>query len=133
MFSDFDKYISSSFSTDYWSDEGISHAAGIVSEFTEKDWEELTSSLPKRNECWQIRCADSLGDVENNPSLNTLLKLLNSENAEVKIAVLDSVSALLSCGLNAADHQDKVRRVIEQINSESSVVNMMLKSLEAKL
>jgi len=133
MFSDFDKYLCSSFSIDYWSDEGISQAANIVSEFTENDWEELDSSLSNQNESWQIRCAESLGDVENNYSLDILLTLLNSESSEVQIAVLDSVSALLSSGMSAIDCQNDIRRVIEQIDSESSVVNMMIKSLETKL
>ncbi|MBN0989739.1 HEAT repeat domain-containing protein [Amphritea pacifica] len=133
MFSNFDKYLGTSFSIDYWSDEGISHAAEIVSEFTEKDWEELISSFPKQSENWLVRCAESLGDVENNSSLDTLLNLLNSQSEEVQIAALDSMNALLSSGVSAGGNKDRIKIAIKNINSESTVANMMLKSLGDKL
>jgi HEAT repeat protein len=133
MFSDFDKYLRSSFSIDYWSDEGISRAADMVLEFTEKDWAELVNSFPKQNENWLVRCAESLGDVENNSALDTLLNLLNSQSEEVQIAALDSLNALLGSGVSAGSNKSGIKIAIKNINSESVVVNMMLKSLGDKI
>lgn len=133
VFSDFDKFLGSSFSIDYWSDEGISCASEMVSEFTEQDWEDLVSSLPEQNENWLVRCAESLGDVESNSSLDTLFNLLNFQSKDIQIAALDSMNALLSSGVSAGGNKDRIKIVIENINSESSVVNMMLKSLGDKL
>lgn len=133
MFSDFDNYISSNFSTNYWSDEGISRAADMVHMFTESDWDELNNSLLGRMESWQIKCAETLGDVEEKLSVDILLQLLCSESVKVKLAALDSLNALLACGLRAADHEDKIRQAIEQVKPKSSVESMMTGSLKEKL
>lgn len=133
MFNELDDYLRSSFSVDYWSDEGISIAASKVSGFTQSDWEELSSSIHERSESWKVRCAELLGDVENPSSIAVLMELLKSHDTEVQIAALDSISSLLSSGLQVNGHREEMVRYIDDVKSDSELVNMMLQSLLSKL
>lgn len=64
QFDDFDKYLTSDFSDDYWSDEGIGFAVEKLSAFTREDWSRLKNESNNRSVEWVIRCAETLGDVE---------------------------------------------------------------------
>lgn len=76
----FDEYISSSFSTDYWADEGIGISEEKLSHFSTEDWNELNHTIKNRDKAWLIRCAEILGDHEDTKSLRVLMNLHNIVN-----------------------------------------------------
>jgi hypothetical protein len=133
VFQDFDKYLASSFSVDYWSDEGIGIAENILSELSIEDWNQLKLAIRDRDPSWLIRCADVLGDRGDALAVDLLIKLSANEDVEVKIAALDSINSLL--GLTVVDESviDELRAIIETMNSSSIIVNKMLDSLRSKI
>lgn len=59
MYELYDEYLGRDFSSDYWSDEGISQAGLILSRFTDSDWSALATSCLGKPEKWGIRCAET--------------------------------------------------------------------------
>ncbi|MGE6440278.1 hypothetical protein ACQKC9_01785 [Psychrobacter sp. NPDC078409] len=133
MFKDFDNYLLSSFSEDYWSDEGISFAEVKLCEFSNEDWLTINNDWRDRDSFWLIRCADVLGDFNDSKSMNLLLSFLSVDNVEVQIAALDSINSLLSMGMITKDFDMDLISKIKKIKSSSIVVNAMLNSLDNKL
>ena len=135
MFLDFDNYLLSDFSDDYWSDEGIGLAEKKLSLFLEDDWIVIQNEWRKRNSTWVIRCTDVLGDSDNINSMKLLISFLDQKNIELQIATLDSINALLN--VNAGKIEIKtifdLKSKVDSINHSSIVVNTMLTSLKNKL
>lgn len=133
MFKDFDNYLLSSFSEDYWSDEGIGFAEVKLCEFSNEDWLIINNDWRDRDSFWLIRCANVLGDFNDSKSMNLLLSFLSVDNVEVQIAALDSINSLLSMGMISKDFDMDLISNIKKIKSPSIVVNAVLNSLGNKL
>lgn len=133
MFIDFDNYLLSSFSEDYWSDEGISFAEVKLCEFSNEDWLTINEEWRDRDYFWLIRCANVLGDFNDSKSMELLINFLSVDNVEVQIAVLDSINSLLSMGMINKDFDMDLIGKVKKIESSSIVVNAMLNSLNNKL
>lgn len=129
----FDNYLESAFSVDYWSDEGIGIAAEKVTKFTNNDWGRLKLIIENRNADWLVRCAEVLGDIENDASIEILLELIKNKNIEVQISALDSISALLD-NVHIEDSRIiELRNRLNQFSAPSNVVQKMLESLKKKV
>jgi len=103
MFKEFDNYLQSDFSEDYWSDVGICFAEKKLEKFSDEDWLAINKDWKNRDNLWLMRCTDALGEVENPKSLELLVKFMEVDDVEVKIATLDSVSSLFSLGISDKD------------------------------
>lgn len=133
MFIEFDNYLKSDFSEDYWSDEGIGFAEEKLHSFSSEDWIAIDENCTSRDSIWLARCANSLGEVHDSKSLNLLVKLLLIDDTEVTIATLDSINSLLSTGISDEETNLYVAQKLNEIESSSPIVNMMLGSLRGKL
>ena len=133
MFIKLDKYLSSSFTIDYWSDEGIGIAEELICTFTSDDWIKLKTSIESRNMIWLIKCAEILGEHEKEVAVDVLMELALNNNVEVQIAALDSINSLLSLGFIDEIKISEIRYIVSGIKKPSIVVGTMLKSLEVKL
>jgi hypothetical protein len=133
VFQDFDKYLSSSFSADYWSDEGIGIAEEKLSEYAAEDWEQLMLAIQNRNTSWLVRCAEVLGDHRDALAIDILIKLSSNEDIDVQIAALDSINSLLTFMSVDESTIKKLNAIAGTMNSSSIVVKTMLDSLKSKV
>lgn len=133
MFIDFNNYLLSSFSDDYWSDEGISFAEAKLYKFSHEDWLTMNEKWKYRDSLWLIRCANVLGDINDSKSIELLINFLNVDDVEVRIATLDSINSLFSMYFMNKNFNVDLADKISKIGSSSMVVNMMLDSLKNKL
>lgn len=91
VFREFDDYLSSEFGPDYWSDEGISHAAHLLIAFSDRDWQALASEWRARSTGWKVRCAEAI-DSHSSPVVRSILiEMLESPEQEVVVAAADSL------------------------------------------
>lgn len=136
MYGLYDEYIGRELSVDYWSDEGISQAALILVKFTDSDWKILAKLCLSKPEKWGIRCAETLGDIEEAKAFMVLLQLLKSVSADVRVAALDSIRSLMTRGMDISAHVQEISDAVNQIRASESidhVVDLVLVSLEKKL
>jgi hypothetical protein len=127
-------YLDGDFSVDYWSDEGICHAASLLEEFTTLDWEKLKKSIPVKSDLWATRCAETLSETDNKNSFDVLLDLINAKSCDVRTAALDTINSLISQGFDAGEHVEKIRSaVLLTKNTADSISMKVLDSLEKKL
>ncbi|WP_284079158.1 hypothetical protein [Herbaspirillum aquaticum] len=136
MYRLYDEYIDRDFSSDYWSDEGISQAALILIKFTDDDWDCLAKSCLGKSEKWGIRCAETLGDTEGSKAFIVLLQLLKSERYDVRMAALDSIRSLVESGTDISAGVQEISDAVIQIRVSESVdhvVDLVLVSLQKKL
>ena len=94
MFEEYDFLLKSIGSEDYWSDVGIDIAAAKVSQFDISSWNELESALLAKSEVWRGRCAESLGDSNDERALRVLLALLKAEEESVVIHAIESIESV---------------------------------------
>ncbi|MGO2340748.1 MAG: hypothetical protein ACTH5M_09155 [Psychrobacter sp.] len=133
MFTDFDDYLSSSFSDDYWSDEGISIAEAMLCKFSDEDWLIIKEQLKHRNYPWLERCANVLGDFNDSKSMKLLIKFLDIDDVEVQIAALDSINSLLSMAVITKDTNNDLIGKINKVQSSNTVIKIMLDSLKKRV
>lgn len=133
MFVEFDNYLKSDFSENYWNDEGIGIAEEKLHGFSSDDWLAIEQKYTRRDSVWLIRCANALGEVHDSKSLKLLVKLSSVNDIEVNIAALDSINSLLSMRVYDEDFSLYLTQKVYEIESLSPVVNMMLDSLKEKL
>lgn len=136
MYRLYDEYIDRDFSLDYWSDEGISQAALILTKFTDSDWDVLAELCLSKSEKWGIRCAETLCEIEGSQSLIVLLQLLKSESSDVRMAALDSISSLMAGGTDISACVQEISDAVIQIRASGNVdhvVDLVLVSLEKKI
>lgn len=133
MYLDFIACVTHPLSVDYWSDIGIYIAEEKLSDFTFDDWIRLENECANRDNSWLERCAEVLSEVEDPLAVDLLFHLLSKENAEVKIAVLDSINSLFSTDLISEKYIVELIEVLNNVETSSSVLNVMLESLRKKL
>lgn len=98
MYNELDNYLSSEFSVDYWSDEGINIAGTTVENFSEDDWKLLVINASEKSPDWQVKLANVLGDFTTENSVSILISLLGSSNNEVIEAAIDSIRGMTHRG-----------------------------------
>lgn len=91
MYDEFNEYISSEFSHDYWHDEGIDIALDMLYKFKETDWVRLSNDLPMKNTYWKVKLANCLGDVDNPYARDLLILMVEKNNGELLEASIDSL------------------------------------------
>ena len=134
MFTKYDQYLSSDFSVDFWSDEGISRAASFVSNFDDADWASLYQSIASKSSQWLVRCAETLGDIVDKKSFDALLLLIQIEDKEVQLASIDSINSLASMGFDISQHSKSIEPVLSKLKANSGrLAKLVISSLEAKV
>lgn len=94
FYSKYEQLLNTEFSIDYWSDEIIDEAIFIISNFNDKDWDNLSGNWRNKDAKWKERCAETLSEIESQKRLYILLSMLDSETEEVLEAVVDSLYSL---------------------------------------
>ncbi|MDW5524978.1 hypothetical protein R6Z02_14560 [Carnobacterium maltaromaticum] len=135
MYDELDNYLSSEFSVDYWSDEGINIAVNTVENFSEDDWKLLVINASEKSPDWQVKLANLLGDFTTENSVTILISLLGSNNDEVIEAAIDSIRGMTNIEVLK---DDKVRKLItikmDQLKNKNSLLsNLIFKDLKEKL
>jgi len=134
MFEKFNNYLQLEFSEDFWSDEGITQAASMVSQFTESDWVTLFETIAQQSELWMIRCSEALGDKGDKSSLTALLKLITVGSQKVIVAALDSINSIASQGMDILLYKQEIQSSLDKVvKNADSVTRPMLSSLQSKL
>ena len=133
MFIEFDNYLLSCFSDDYWSDEGINFAEIKLCRFSNEDWLVMNEKWRNRDSFWLIRCADVLGDFNDSKSMELLISFLDIDDVEVQIAALDSINSLLSMDVITKDINNDLIDKINKVQSSSTVIKIMLDSLKKRV
>ena len=132
MFEEYDFLLKSIGSEDYWSDVGIDIAAAKVSQFDISSWNELESALLAKSEVWRGRCAESLGDSNDERALRVLLALLKAEEESVVIHAIESIESVFLAGY-ILDRAQVIRALDEGFEAESRTLKLMTATLVRKL
>ena len=132
MFEEYDFLLKSIGSEDYWSDVGIDIAAAKVSQFDISSWNELESALLAKSEVWRGRCAESLGDSNDERALRVLLALLKAEEESVVIHAIESIESVFLAGY-ILDRAQVIRALDEEFEAESRTLKLMAATLVRKL
>lgn len=133
MLHDFDVYLASPFSVDYWSDEGIGIASNKLADFSIDDWKQLRLAIESRDSAWLMKCAEVLGNHENILAFELIMKLASNTNSEIQIAALDSANSLINHMSIDKSTIEQLKAIVSNVNSSSLVVNKMLDSLKNKI
>lgn len=119
-------------SEDYWSDVGIDIAASKISQFDNSSWNELESTLLGKSEVWRGRCAESLGDSNDERALCVLLTLLKAGEESVVIHVIESIESVFLASY-IHDRAQVIRALDEGFEVESRTLKLMAATLLRKL
>lgn len=135
MYNELDHYLSSEFSVDYWSDEGINIAVSTVENFSEDDWKLLIINASEKSPDWQVKLANVLGDFTTENSVTILISLLGSNDNEVLEAAIDSIRGMTNIEILK---DDKVRKLItikmNKLEKKDSILtNLIIYDLKNKL
>ncbi|CCN69728.1 hypothetical protein VIBNISFn118_1470002 [Vibrio nigripulchritudo SFn118] len=134
MFEEFDRFLSMSFSIDYWEDEGIGIAANKLYDFSEQDWMELENALDLREDQWKVRCIGVLGECEHKSVFQMLLKnIVICKSQPVQIAAVDSINSLLSYTNPSTEEKSVLREVLGEVTVSSSIESILVDSLRRKI
>ena len=132
MFGEYEFLLDSIGSEDYWSDVGIDVAASKISQFDNSSWDELESTLLAKSEVWRGRCAESLGDSNDERALRVLLTLLKAGEESVVIHAIESIESVFLAGY-ILDRAQAIRALDEEFEAESRSLKLMAATLVKKL
>ncbi len=136
MYTKLENYLSGYFHTNYWYDEGVEIAQDIISNFTDKDWEQLLKKLPKQNMEWKKKLAYCLYNDKNKYELLTLIELLHTEDKELLEIVLDSLRSFMNQeSTNFLMHDTEIVNQIKNLyyHNTSRIIHIMLTDLVYKI
>lgn len=135
MYNELDNYLSSEFSVDYWSDEGINIAVNTVENFSEDDWKLLVINASEKSLDWQVKLANVLGDFTTENSVTILISLLGSNNDEVIEAAIDSIRGMTHLDILKNTEVRKLISVkMDQLKDKNSLLtNLIINDLKEKL
>lgn len=91
MLSELNDYLKSDMLDDYWYDSALLICEDIIDEFSEDEWKELLNIIPKVDIRWNIRLVECISDIDNQYSLECILKLLSIEDDEIFVACVDAL------------------------------------------
>ncbi|UOP10180.1 HEAT repeat domain-containing protein [Pseudomonas palleroniana] len=132
MFKEYEFLLGSIGSEDYWSDVGIDIAASEISQFDNSSWSELESALLTKSEAWRGRCAESLGDSNDDRALYVLLMLLKAGEESVVIHAIESIESVFLAGY-ISDRAQVIRALDDRFEAESRTLKLMAATLVRKL
>lgn len=132
MFKEYEFLLDSIGSEDYWSDVGIDIAAYKISQFNNLSWSGLESALLAKSEVWRGRCAESLGDSNDERALRVLLTLLKAGEESVGIHAIESIESVFLAGY-ILDRAQIIRALDEEFEAESRSLKLMAATLVKKL
>ena len=132
MFKEYEFLLDSIGSEDYWSDVGINIAASKISQFDNSNWEELEFALLAKSEVWRGRCAESLGDSNDERALRVLLTLLKAGEESVVIHAIESIESVFLAGY-ILDRAQVIRALDEGFEADSRTLKLMAATLVRKL
>ncbi len=95
LFADLDEQLALVAPDDYWSDEGVVYALELAGDLSPEGWADLSRRWPDRPVVWQLRCAEVLADVAQEPAVEVLAGMIGSPADEVAIQAADSLRAIL--------------------------------------
>lgn len=135
MYNELDNYLSSEFSVDYWSDEGINIAVNTVENFSEDDWKLLVINASEKSPDWQVKLANVLGDFTTENSVTILISLLGSSNNEVIEAAIDSIRGMTHLDVFKNTEVRKLISVkMDKLKDKNSLLtNLIINDLKEKL
>ncbi|OPA86450.1 hypothetical protein BFW87_24655 [Pseudomonas fluorescens] len=132
MFNEYELFLDSIGSENYWSDVGMDIARAKVLEFDNSDWIKLESVLNVKPDDWQIRCAESLSDSNDERAINILLKLAKSEDESIIIHAIESIESIFSAGC-FFDSARVVLALNEGFEGSTRTVKLMVATLIKKI
>ena len=132
MFKEYEFLLDSIGSEDYWSDVGIDIAAYKISQFNNLSWSGLESALLAKSEVWRGRCAESLGDSNDERALRVLLTLLKAGEESVVIHAIESIESVFLAGY-ISDRAQVIRALDDRFEAESRTLKPMAATLVRKL
>ena len=132
MFGEYECLLDSIGSEDYWTDVGVDIAASKISQFDNSCWNELESALLAKSQVWRGRCAESLGDSNDERALRVLLALLKTEDEPVVFHVIESIESVLLAGY-IHDKSQVIRALDKGFEAESRTLRLMAATLVRKL
>lgn len=132
MFKEYEFLLDSTGSDDYWSDVGIDIAASKISQFDNSSWNQLESALVAKSEAWRGRCAESLGDSNDERALRVLLTLLKAGDESVVIHAIESIESVFLAG-DILDRAQVIRVLDEGSEAGSRTLKLMAATLVRKL
>ena len=132
MFEEYDFLLKSIGSEDYWSDVGIDIAISNISQLDNSSWNKLESTLLAKSEVWRGRCAESLGDSNDERALRVLLTLLKAREESVVIHAIESIESVFLAGY-LHDRAQVIRALDEGFEAESRTLKLMAATLVRKL
>ena len=106
MFEKFDDYIGRDWGVDYWSDVGVDDCVRILILFNDEDWSALTEKISSRPCYWLKRCADVLGQLPCEKSLNALIRIAVVGDHDAAVAALDSLRDFKAQEVSLAGHKN---------------------------
>lgn len=132
MFKEYELLLDSIGSEDYWSDVGIDIAASKISQFDSLSWGELEYALSVKSEMWRGRCAESLGDSNDERALRILLALLKAEEESVVIHAIESIESIFLAGY-IFDRSQAILALNEGFKEGNRTLKLMKTTLAKKL
>ena len=132
MFKEYEFLLDSIGSEDYWSDVGIDIAASTISQFDSLSWGELEYALSVKSEMWRGRCAESLGDSNDERALRILLALLKAEEESVVIHAIESIESIFLAGY-IFDRSQAILALNEGFKEGNRTLKLMKTTLAKKL
>ncbi|WP_308907787.1 HEAT repeat domain-containing protein [Pseudomonas canadensis] len=132
MFEEYDFLLESIGSEDYWSDVGVDIAISNISQLDNSSWNKLESTLLAKSEVWRGRCAESLGDSNDERALRVLLTLLKAREESVVIHAIESIESVFLAGY-LHDRAQVIRALDEGFEAESRTLKLMAATLVRKL
>ncbi|MCK1785614.1 HEAT repeat domain-containing protein [Pseudomonas sp. TNT11] len=132
MFKEYEFLLDSIGSEDYWSDVGIDIAASKISQFDSLSWGKLEYALSVKSEMWRGRCAESLGDSNDERALRILLALLKAEEESVVIHAIESIESIFLAGY-IFDRSQAILALNEGFKEGNRTLKLMKTTLAKKL
>jgi len=96
MFKEFDNYLSSQMSMDYWHNEASDIAEDMIDEFEMQDWEILINELPSKSIDYKKKLAYCINDNGNPCELSALMCMLDTDNDELLLICIGSLVYFLN-------------------------------------
>lgn len=132
MFKEYELFLDSIGSEDYWSDLGMDISRAKVTEFDNSDWVKLETVLKAKSDDWQVRCAESLSDSNDERAINILLELAKSEDESVTIHAIESIESIFSAGY-FFDSARVVHALSDEVEASTRTVKLMVATLIKKI
>lgn len=110
MLNELDEYLKSDMLEDYWYDDALFICEDIIREFSDAEWNELKDIIPKEDMRWNVRLVECLGDINNQYTLECIIKMVNTNNDDLFIVCVDVLRDMDISLL----HLDDVKKIVNK-------------------